>query len=99
VDNVDVDAATRRGIIVMNTPGGNTISTCEHTFSMMMSLARKIPQAHATMKAGKVGPENLLKASSFTTKRSASSAWAASAVKLRAAPSRSACACSSTIHS
>ncbi len=52
VDNVDVDAATRRGIIVMNTPGGNTISTCEHTFSMMMSLARKIPQAHATMKAG-----------------------------------------------
>jgi len=53
VDNVDVDAATRRGIIVMNTPGGNTISTCEHTFSMMMSLARKIPQAHATMKAGK----------------------------------------------
>ncbi len=53
VDNVDVDAATRHGIIVMNTPGGNTISTCEHTFSMMMSLARKIPQAHATMKAGK----------------------------------------------
>jgi D-3-phosphoglycerate dehydrogenase len=53
VDNVDVDAATRRGIIVMNTPGGNTISTCEHTFSMMMSLARKIPQAHATMKAGR----------------------------------------------
>ncbi len=53
VDNVDVDAATRRGIIVMNTPGGNTISTAEHTFSMMMSLARKIPQAHATMKAGK----------------------------------------------
>jgi D-3-phosphoglycerate dehydrogenase / 2-oxoglutarate reductase len=53
VDNVDVDAATRRGIIVMNTPGGNTISTAEHTFSMMMALSRKIPQAHATMKAGK----------------------------------------------
>ncbi|MCG3150501.1 MAG: D-3-phosphoglycerate dehydrogenase [Verrucomicrobiae bacterium] len=53
VDNVDVEAATRRGIIVMNTPGGNTISTCEHTFSMMMALARKIPQAHATMIAGK----------------------------------------------
>ena len=53
VDNVDVDAATRRGIIVMNTPGGNTISTCEHTFSMMLSLARKIPAAHASMKAGK----------------------------------------------
>ena len=53
VDNVDVDAATRRGIIVMNTPGGNTISTAEHTFSMMMALARKIPQAHSSMKAGK----------------------------------------------
>jgi D-3-phosphoglycerate dehydrogenase len=53
VDNVDVDAATRRGIIVMNTPGGNTISTAEHSFSMMMAMARKIPQAHASMKAGK----------------------------------------------
>jgi D-3-phosphoglycerate dehydrogenase / 2-oxoglutarate reductase len=53
VDNVDVDAATRRGIIVMNTPGGNTISTAEHSFSMMMALSRKIPQAHASMKAGK----------------------------------------------
>jgi D-3-phosphoglycerate dehydrogenase len=53
VDNVDVEAATRRGIIVMNTPGGNTISTAEHTFSMMMALARKIPQAHASVKAGK----------------------------------------------
>ena len=53
VDNVDVDAATRRGVIVMNTPGGNTISTAEHTFSMMMGLARKIPQAHMSMKAGK----------------------------------------------
>ena len=53
VDNVDVDAATRRGIIVMNTPGGNTISTAEHTFSMMTAMARKIPQAHGSMKAGK----------------------------------------------
>jgi D-3-phosphoglycerate dehydrogenase len=53
VDNVDVDAATRRGIIVMNTPGGNTISTAEHAFSLMMALARKIPQAHASIKAGK----------------------------------------------
>jgi D-3-phosphoglycerate dehydrogenase len=52
IENVDVDAATRRGIIVMNTPGGNTISTAEHTFSMMMALARKIPQAHASVTAG-----------------------------------------------
>jgi len=52
VDNVDVDAATRRGVIVMNTPGGNTISTAEHTFSLLVSTARNIPQAHATVKAG-----------------------------------------------
>ena len=53
VDNVDVDAATKRGIIVMNTPGGNTISTAEHTFSLLVSIARNIPQAHASIKAGK----------------------------------------------
>jgi D-3-phosphoglycerate dehydrogenase len=52
VDNVHVDAATERGIVVMNTPGGNTISTAEHTFSLLLSLARWIPQAHASMKAG-----------------------------------------------
>ena len=52
VDNVDVDAATERGIVVMNTPAGNTISTAELTFSMLMALARKIPQAAASMKAG-----------------------------------------------
>src|SRR5512137_644440 len=52
VDNVDVDAATQRGIVVMNTPGGNTVSTAELTFSMLMALARKIPQANASMKAG-----------------------------------------------
>ncbi len=53
VDNVDVDAASKRGIIVMNTPGGNTISTAEHAFSLMMSIARNIPQADASVKAGK----------------------------------------------
>lgn len=53
VDNVDVDAATRRGVIVMNTPGGNTVSTAEHAFSLLVSSARKIPQADASVKAGK----------------------------------------------
>lgn len=53
VDNVDVDAATKHGVIVMNTPGGNTISTAEHAFSLLVSIARSIPQAHATVKAGK----------------------------------------------
>ena len=53
VDNVDVDAATRRGIIVMNTPAGNTISTAEHAFSLLVSIARSIPQADASVKAGR----------------------------------------------
>src|SRR6266704_2076639 len=53
VDNVDVEAATQRGVVVMNTPGGNTISTAELTFAMILSLARKVPQAHASMTAGK----------------------------------------------
>src|SRR3990170_4275435 len=53
VDNIDVDAATRRGVIVMNTPGGNTISTAEHTLSLLFALARNIPQADASLRGGK----------------------------------------------
>jgi len=52
VDNIDTAAATKRGIVVMNTPGGNTITTAEHTIAMMMALARKIPQATISMKRG-----------------------------------------------
>jgi len=52
VDNIDVDAATRRGILVMNTPGGNTISACELTMAMILALARRLPQANARVKAG-----------------------------------------------
>jgi len=50
LDNVDLAAATERGIVVMNAPAGNTISTCEHTMSLLLSLARNIPQAAASMK-------------------------------------------------
>lgn len=53
VDNIDVPAATRRGVVVMNTPAGNTVSTAEHAFTLMLSLARHIPQAHASMKEGR----------------------------------------------
>jgi D-3-phosphoglycerate dehydrogenase len=53
VDNVDVQAATERGVVVMNTPGGNTLSTAELSFAMILSLARKVPQAQASMVAGK----------------------------------------------
>ncbi len=53
VDNIDVAAATRKGIVVMNTPGGNTVSTAEQTITLMMALARHTAAADATMRAGK----------------------------------------------
>ncbi len=52
LDNVDLEAATQKGIIVMNTPGGNTISTAEHTMSMILALSRNIAQANASTKKG-----------------------------------------------
>lgn len=53
LDNVDKIAATKRGIVVMNTPGGNTVTTAEHTVALMCSMARQIPQATMSMKQGK----------------------------------------------
>ena len=53
LDNVDIPAASQRGIVVMNTPEGNTITTAEHTMAMIMALSRNIPQATATLKEGK----------------------------------------------
>ncbi len=60
LDNVDTAAATKRGIVVMNTPGGNTVTTAEHTFAMLYALARKIPQATASTKAGKWEKERFM---------------------------------------
>ncbi len=53
VDNIDVAAATRRGIVVINSPRSNTISTAEHTIAVMLAVAREIPRAHATVTSGK----------------------------------------------
>src|SRR4030042_4852094 len=53
LDNVDKTPATKKGIVVMNTPGGNTITTAEHTIALIVSLARQIPQATMSTKAGK----------------------------------------------
>ncbi|MBN1572936.1 MAG: phosphoglycerate dehydrogenase [Deltaproteobacteria bacterium] len=53
VDNVDIAEASKKGIVVMNTPGGNTITTAEHSIAMMLSLSRNIPQATASMREGK----------------------------------------------
>ena len=52
VDNIDVSAATIRGVVVMNAPDGNTITTAEHTVAMLVSLARSIPQASSSLKSG-----------------------------------------------
>jgi D-3-phosphoglycerate dehydrogenase / 2-oxoglutarate reductase len=52
-ENIDADAATKKGIVVMNTPGGNNVTTGEHTIALMMALARHIPQAVASLKSGK----------------------------------------------
>ena len=53
VDNVDLTQATAQGVVVMNTPGGNTISTAEHTFGLMLALARHIPQGHRSLAEGR----------------------------------------------
>lgn len=59
VDNVDVETATRRGVIVMNAPGGNTVSTAEHAFSLLLCAARKLPQADAMVRSGKWSRKDL----------------------------------------
>ena len=53
VDNIDVPAATARGIVVMNAPDGNTITTAEHTIALLVALARSVPQANASLRSGK----------------------------------------------
>ncbi len=52
VDNIDLEAATRRGIVVMNTPGGNSVSAAEHAFALLIALARRLPAADASLRAG-----------------------------------------------
>ncbi|MFW5855323.1 MAG: NAD(P)-dependent oxidoreductase, partial [Thermodesulfobacteriota bacterium] len=53
LDNVDIPAATKRGVVVMNTPTGNVITTAEHAVAMMLALTRNIPQGTATLKSGR----------------------------------------------
>jgi D-3-phosphoglycerate dehydrogenase len=60
VDNIDADAATRRGIVVMNTPGANAVAVAELTIGLMLALARKVPAANASMHAGKWEKKSLL---------------------------------------
>ncbi len=60
VDNIDVPAATKQGIVVMNAPGGNSVTTAEHTISLMLALARNIPQATASIRGGQWDRKQLI---------------------------------------
>lgn len=66
LDNVDKVAATKKGIVVMNTPGGNTITTAEHTIALIVSLARLVPQATMSMKSGKWDKKKFMGEELFT---------------------------------
>ena len=85
LDNVDIPAASKRGIVVMNTPGGNTITTAEHALSLMMALARNIPQAAQSMRNGKWEKRNS-RAPNSSTRPWELSAWGASAPWWRTGP-------------
>src|SRR5439155_14828525 len=60
VDNIDVAAATACGIVVMNAPDGNTITTAEHTIALLVALARRVPQANSSLKSGKWERKNFV---------------------------------------
>ena len=81
VDNVDLDAATAAGVLVMNTPGGNAVSVAEHTLALMLAMARRIPQASASTKRRQVGKEKVPGHANCAARRWASSGWAASAAR------------------
>jgi len=72
VDNIDVEAATEKGILVVNAPEANTISAAEHTIALLLALARKIPSANASLKAGKWERKKHM---GVTERRSASWVW------------------------
>ena len=84
VDNVDLDAATKKGIVVMNTPGGNAVSVAEHTMGLLLALARRIPEADSLLKQRQVGEERSSPASSCARRRWAWWASATSGAKWRA---------------
>jgi D-3-phosphoglycerate dehydrogenase / 2-oxoglutarate reductase len=78
LDNVDISAASKRGIVVMNTPEGNVITTAEHAIAMLLSLSRNIPQATASIREGK-WEKSVFAARRSSTRPSASSELVASA--------------------
>ena len=83
VDNIDVEAATQRGVVVMNTPFGNSVTTAEHAISLMLALARQIPAADRSTRAGQVGEEPLHGRRAHGQGRWA---WSAAATSARSSP-------------
>ena len=98
VDNVDVEAATKRGIVVANAPEANAIAAAEHTMALMLALCRNIPQAHASLTSGN-GSAPASRAPSSTARPSASSASAGSGSWSPVAPRASRCRWSPTTSS
>ena len=88
LDNVDVEAATRQGVMVVNTPQSNVLSTAEHALTLMLAQLRNIPQAHAALQEGRWSA-HAGRASSSTTRSSGSSASVGCANSSRNVPSRS----------
>jgi len=84
-DNIDKEAATKKGIVVMNTPGGNTVTTAEHAITMLMALARSIPQATASMRAKKWEKKRFM-GTEIYNKPWGLSEWGKSEVWLQIAP-------------
>ena len=88
VDNVDLDAATRAGITVVNAPTGNTIAAAEHTLALLFGLARHTAAADASMQARRVEALAVHRHASCAARRWASSGWARSARRSRCGPGR-----------
>ena len=85
VDNIDVPAATARGIVVMNAPDGNTITTAEHTIALLIALARSVPQANSSLKSGKWDRKSFIGVE-LQGRRWESLVWGASAGRWRRGP-------------
>ena len=98
VDNVDVAAATKRGVVVANAPESNVVTAAEHTMALLLALSRNIPQAHASLVAG-AWERSKYSGVELLEKTLGSSASAASASSSRSAPRGSGCTSSPTTRS
>ena len=90
-DNIEKPAATRQGIVVMNTPSGNTLSTAEHAFALMLALSRNVAPANQSLVEGRWERKTPTWATNWPTRRWASSAWGGSDARWPSGPWHSKC--------